>query len=104
MLLKAASEMGIDLSQSYLVGDAASDIEAGQQVGCHTCLVLTGRGVEQLIPTLHSSEENFLMLARNLMEAANYIVKVETTANDTLDQAQLTFMGRYRQLLTAVSF
>ncbi len=103
MLLKAASEMGLDLSQSYLVGDAASDIEAGQQVGCHTCLVLTGRGMEQLIPTLHSAEEHFLMLARNLMEAANYIVKAEMFANKS-DQTQLTFMGRYRQLLTAVSF
>ena len=29
MLLEAAKEMGIDLKQSYMVGDKASDVEAG---------------------------------------------------------------------------
>ena len=36
MLLQAADELGIDLQQSWMVGDAASDIEAGNTAGCRT--------------------------------------------------------------------
>jgi D-glycero-D-manno-heptose 1,7-bisphosphate phosphatase len=36
MLLQAAQEHGIDLLQSWMVGDAASDIEAGRAAGCRT--------------------------------------------------------------------
>jgi len=48
MLIQAAQEMNIDLTQSYMVGDAATDLMAGEAVGCKTFLVLTGRGKEQL--------------------------------------------------------
>ncbi|TAK86091.1 MAG: HAD family hydrolase [Betaproteobacteria bacterium] len=34
MLLQAASELGIDLAQSYLVGDRWRDIAAAQAAGC----------------------------------------------------------------------
>ena len=36
LLLEAAAEMGIDLSASIMVGDRASDIEAGAMAGCRT--------------------------------------------------------------------
>jgi len=36
MLLQAAEEHGINLQQSWMVGDAASDIEAGRTAGCRT--------------------------------------------------------------------
>jgi histidinol-phosphate phosphatase family protein len=36
MLLQAAEEHGIDLHQSWMVGDAATDIEAGHAAGCRT--------------------------------------------------------------------
>ena len=36
MLLKAAEEMDIDLPASWMVGDDARDIEAGQRAGCRT--------------------------------------------------------------------
>lgn len=48
MLLTAAREFRLDLGQSYLVGDAASDVRAGQDVGCQCYLVLTGRGRDEL--------------------------------------------------------
>ena len=34
MLLKAARELDIDLSRSIMIGDKASDIEAGKAAGC----------------------------------------------------------------------
>ena len=36
MLLQAAEEHGINLQQSWMVGDAATDIEAGNAAGCRT--------------------------------------------------------------------
>ncbi len=39
MLLKAAEELGIDLEQSWMVGDTYRDIQAGKAAGCHTILV-----------------------------------------------------------------
>lgn len=39
MLLLAAKEKQIDLSQSWMVGDSYRDIAAGQAAGCHTILV-----------------------------------------------------------------
>jgi D-glycero-D-manno-heptose 1,7-bisphosphate phosphatase len=39
MLLEAASELGIDLAKSYMVGDRASDVEAGRKMGCATVFI-----------------------------------------------------------------
>jgi D-glycero-D-manno-heptose 1,7-bisphosphate phosphatase len=47
MLLEASVEFGIDLSASYMVGDKATDIECGRQVGAGAILVLTGYGRQQ---------------------------------------------------------
>lgn len=41
MLLKAAEDLNIDLSQSYMVGDSESDIKAGKAAGCKTVLLNT---------------------------------------------------------------
>src|SRR3712207_4894921 len=44
MLLQAARELGLDLGQSWLVGDSAGDIGAAAAAGCHAILVRTGYG------------------------------------------------------------
>jgi D-glycero-D-manno-heptose 1,7-bisphosphate phosphatase len=75
MLFQVAAEMGIDLSRSYLVGDAATDLVAGRRAGCQSFLVLTGRGVQQLLPALRAVDD--FTIARNLMGAAAHIVKAE---------------------------
>jgi len=43
MVLRAAREHGIDLAQSYLVGDKPEDIACGAAAGCRTVLVLSGQ-------------------------------------------------------------
>lgn len=48
MLLRAAQELDIETSDSYLIGDNIADIQAGALVGCTTILVETGRGKEYL--------------------------------------------------------
>ena len=44
MLIRAAREHHIELSSAYLIGDSATDIEAGQRAGTKAFLVLTGLG------------------------------------------------------------
>jgi D-glycero-D-manno-heptose 1,7-bisphosphate phosphatase len=39
MLLDAASELGLDLSASWMLGDSDTDVTAGQRAGCHTALI-----------------------------------------------------------------
>ncbi len=48
MLLKAACDFGVELPQSYLVGDKISDVQAGAEAGCKTVLVKTGWGQEHI--------------------------------------------------------
>ena len=42
MLEQARDDLGIDLARSTMVGDATTDILAGQRAGCRTILVKTG--------------------------------------------------------------
>lgn len=39
MLLQAARDLSIDLSQSWMIGDSYRDIEAGVRAGCRTILI-----------------------------------------------------------------
>lgn len=39
MLLEAAGELGVSLAESFMIGDRASDIAAGQAAGCRTVFV-----------------------------------------------------------------
>lgn len=41
MILEGAREWGLDLSQSFVIGDRASDAEAGRRAGCKTVLIRT---------------------------------------------------------------
>lgn len=47
MLLSAATAHGIDLSQSFLVGDRISDILSGNAAGCYTVFIRRGSGYSE---------------------------------------------------------
>lgn len=47
MLLEAASDLGIDLSQSWMIGDKPIDVECGRLAGCRTVHVRTGYGAQK---------------------------------------------------------
>jgi D-glycero-D-manno-heptose 1,7-bisphosphate phosphatase len=47
LLRQAAAELAIDLAASVMIGDAVSDILAGQHAGARAILVRTGRGQGQ---------------------------------------------------------
>src|SRR5579859_977633 len=48
MLLDLATAWQVDLSQSYLIGDAWTDIAAGRAAACRCVMVRTGRGSEHM--------------------------------------------------------
>lgn len=48
MLLKAAKDYNIDLTQSWMIGDDDNDVLAGANAGCKTGKVLSWNGKEQL--------------------------------------------------------
>jgi D-glycero-D-manno-heptose 1,7-bisphosphate phosphatase len=50
MILQAERELSLDLSRSWMIGDALSDLQAGRAAGVgHLVLVNTGRGTHQAI-------------------------------------------------------
>lgn len=59
LLVGAAGELGIDLASSWMVGDFASDVEAGRRAGCRTAWVgpaaLTGTDPAGTEPTLRTA-------------------------------------------------
>jgi D-glycero-D-manno-heptose 1,7-bisphosphate phosphatase len=49
LLLQAAKELSLDLKRSWMIGDAWSDIQAGQAAGVRGAIIVkTGRGLDQL--------------------------------------------------------
>lgn len=52
LLLRAARELGIDLSSSVLIGDNLTDVLAARAVGVKPILVSTGLGATQPLSTL----------------------------------------------------
>ncbi|MGE5390780.1 MAG: D-glycero-alpha-D-manno-heptose-1,7-bisphosphate 7-phosphatase [Deltaproteobacteria bacterium] len=48
LILKAARENHIDIDQSYMIGDRATDVIAGKKAGLTTVLVRTGYGSSPL--------------------------------------------------------
>jgi D-glycero-D-manno-heptose 1,7-bisphosphate phosphatase len=73
MLRQAAEEWDLDLSISFMVGDAVSDIETARAVGTQGILVRTGRGEEQVAGLAAYPDWNIPVLA-DLGAAADYIV------------------------------
>ena len=47
LLQQASEDMGLDLRQSFMIGDRYTDVRAGADVGARTILVLTGKGSQE---------------------------------------------------------
>lgn len=69
MLLAAAEQMDIDLSQSWMIGNSDRDIEAGSRAGCKTILI--DRALHYDAPRPGSPRPSYK--AVNLKEATNIL-------------------------------
>jgi len=72
LLLEAARVLGLDLSRSCLIGDAMSDVQAAQAVGCPAALVITGRGTAQLTVMQAAGLTGF-HIAQDLRDAVKWV-------------------------------
>jgi D-glycero-D-manno-heptose 1,7-bisphosphate phosphatase len=77
LLLQAAKEMSLDLQRSWMIGDAWSDVQAGQSAGVRNSILLkTGRGREQLLQTRPENMGSHLIL-ENLPLAFDAIFSID---------------------------
>jgi len=73
MLLQAAKEHLIDLASSWMIGDSARDIEAGQRAGCRTIRLLVPSHPAPGEEEADAVQADFT--ARNLVDAAKIILR-----------------------------
>ena len=78
---QAAHEHGIDLTQSYLVGDKLTDIECAQRAGARGILVLTGYGKDEEKKIDDASSVKPVFIAQNLLKAAQWIIEDYSSEN-----------------------
>jgi len=76
MLLRALEEFQIDPKLSWMVGDSAVDIQAGRSSGCRTALITTSSSQTD-------AKFGADMLARDLCQAVQMILKADTAARDS---------------------
>jgi D-glycero-D-manno-heptose 1,7-bisphosphate phosphatase len=69
LLLQASSELGTDMTQSWMVGDMLHDMEAGRWAGCQTVLLNNGHETEWYLTETRWPD----YIAGTLLEAAQLI-------------------------------
>jgi rfaE bifunctional protein nucleotidyltransferase chain/domain len=70
-LERAAKELNIDLSLSYVIGDMTSDVQLGINGGCKAILVKTGRGGDDRMFDVTPHH-----IAENLLQAVEWIAQL----------------------------
>ena len=75
MLLKAAADFDIDLSNSFMIGDRISDLQAGSNAGCAAgALVLSSMEIYGNEHLLQAQAGGF-MIAEHLLQAVEILLK-----------------------------
>lgn len=74
MLLQAARDLGIDLAQSFMVGDKATDVEVAHRAGCRGVLLRSGYG-ERVLEGRYQFVPEADFVADDLAHAANWILQ-----------------------------
>jgi len=74
LLLRAADELDLDLSRSWMVGDRYSDTELARNAGARSAFVLTGYGRGELEYQSDAWPQRPDLIAENLLEAVKTIV------------------------------
>jgi len=102
MLLAAADEMDVDLSQSWSIGNSARDVEAGLRAGCKTILINRSSHHKQPDPCLLLAGTHPHYKSVNIKEAVNIIKKHHRSSGKPADQIQSAPTGQTQPPLQAV--
>jgi D-glycero-D-manno-heptose 1,7-bisphosphate phosphatase len=73
MLQAASRDLGIDLHDSWMIGDRISDLQAGARAGCRTVLVRTGYGQESC-KSLPAEDLKLVGIAADVKEAVEWFL------------------------------
>lgn len=82
MAMKAAQDLDVDLSRSYMIGDKVEDVLFGKNIQASSILVLTGFGTKSL-PQLRERGIEPAFVAATLLDAVEWILKRENPYNKT---------------------
>ena len=74
MILRAAGELGLDLTRSVMIGDRRLDVASGHAAGVRAILLRTGVGAGEE-RALTEEEEQPDAILNNLMEAVGWILR-----------------------------
>jgi D-glycero-D-manno-heptose 1,7-bisphosphate phosphatase len=87
LFLQAAAEHGIDLSQSWMIGDILNDVEAGHHAGCRAILINNGNETEwklnrrrmpdYMVEDINQAAEHILNLTLRLEKHENGIPSID---------------------------
>jgi D-glycero-D-manno-heptose 1,7-bisphosphate phosphatase len=89
MITHLAAKWSVDPSDSYMIGDAWTDIAAGRAVNCRTIMVCTGRGAEHM--QLREAQQNPAdHIAADLQHAVNWIFHQEGITSAHQERKGLT--------------
>ena len=72
LIIKAAKDMCIELSESWMIGDNLSDVKAGKRAGCRT--ILLGGMKCQLCHTMDEEDARPNAIVKDLRDATQYIL------------------------------
>lgn len=76
MLRRAAQELNVNLTDSWMIGDILHDVEAGNRAGCRTMLVNRGNETEWLTGPYRTPT----VQVNSLLEAADHLIETHTSA------------------------
>lgn len=86
LLLQAAKDLDVDLSQSWMIGDGLSDVKAGKSAGCKT--ILLGKMKCELCHLMDEQDAHSDFIAPNLLEAANLVKSRKTQRTQATQQTK----------------
>ena len=70
LIKRAKRDLEIDLTQSFMIGDKATDVEAGKRVGIKTVFVLSGHGNEEKSRITEKPDH----VSPNLLDAVKWVL------------------------------
>jgi histidinol-phosphate phosphatase family protein len=71
---RAAHDLNIDFTRSYMIGDMQMDVDAGKAIGCQTVLITAG------LPKVNSNDNKSPdYVVDNFPEAVNLVLKKESS-------------------------
>jgi len=75
MLWRAASDLDLDLSRSYVIGDHLSDVTLAKNLGMKSILVLTGHGKNQLEKTACHGSVHPDSVCEDIYQAVQWVLE-----------------------------